>query len=98
MMFSNFYIARPTCCFILMYTCGLTVVFKRICYIRAYVWRKLPFLPLTISGQVWRTRCTSFVSERRYSFTIVRQMAPLPSGLSAAVENDVTATVELLLF
>jgi len=63
-----------------------------------YVWRKLPFLPLTISGQVWRTRCTSFVSERRYSFTIVRQMAPLPSGLSAAVENDVTAAVELLLF
>ena len=26
-------IARPTCCFILMYTCGLAVVIKRICYV-----------------------------------------------------------------
>ena len=32
-MFINFYIARPTCCLILMYTCGLTVVIKRICYV-----------------------------------------------------------------
>ena len=32
-MFINFYIARPTYCFILMYTCGLTVVIKRICYV-----------------------------------------------------------------
>jgi len=31
-MFTNFYIARPTYCFILMYNCGLTVVIKRICY------------------------------------------------------------------
>jgi len=29
----DFYIARPTYCFILMYTCGLTVVIKRICYV-----------------------------------------------------------------
>ena len=27
----NFYIARPTYCFILMYNCGLTV--KRVCYV-----------------------------------------------------------------
>ena len=33
MTFINFYIARPTSCFILMYTCGLTVVIKRICYV-----------------------------------------------------------------
>jgi len=35
MMFINFYIARPTYCFILMYTCGLTVVIRRIglCYV-----------------------------------------------------------------
>jgi len=26
-------------------------------------------------------------------FTIVRQMAPLPSGLNAAIENDVTAAI-----
>ena len=32
MMFTNFYIARPTYSFILMYNCGLTVVIKRICY------------------------------------------------------------------
>ena len=32
-MFINLYIARPTYYFILMYTCGLTVVIKRICYV-----------------------------------------------------------------
>jgi len=32
MMFSNFYTARSTHCFILMYTCSLTVVTKRISY------------------------------------------------------------------
>ena len=32
-MLINFYIARPTYCFILMYTGGLTVVIKRICYV-----------------------------------------------------------------
>jgi len=32
MMLIDFYIARPTYCFILVYTCGLTVVIKRICY------------------------------------------------------------------
>ena len=32
-MLIDFYIARPTYCFILMYTCGLTVVIKRICYV-----------------------------------------------------------------
>jgi len=35
MMFIDFYIARSTYCFIFMYTCGLTVVIKRIimlCY------------------------------------------------------------------
>ena len=31
-MFINLYIARPTYYFILMYTCGLTVVIKQICY------------------------------------------------------------------
>ena len=31
MMFLNFYIAGPTYCFILMYTCGLTIATKRIC-------------------------------------------------------------------
>jgi len=34
MVFINLYIARPiTYCFILMYTCGVTVVIKRICYV-----------------------------------------------------------------
>jgi len=33
LMFIDFYIARPTYCFILAYTCGLTVVIKRICYV-----------------------------------------------------------------
>ena len=33
MMFINFYIARPACCFILMYTCGLTDVIKRVFYV-----------------------------------------------------------------
>jgi len=32
-MFINLYIARPTYHFILIYTCGLTVVIKRICYV-----------------------------------------------------------------
>jgi len=32
-MFINLYIARPTYYFILIYTCGLTVVIKRICYV-----------------------------------------------------------------
>ena len=32
-MFINFYVARPTYGFILMYTYGLTVVVKRICYV-----------------------------------------------------------------
>ena len=31
-MFINLYIARPTYHFFLIYTCGLTVVIKRICY------------------------------------------------------------------
>jgi len=30
--FIDLYIARPTYCFILKYTCGLTVVIKRMCY------------------------------------------------------------------
>ena len=32
-MFINLYIARPTYHFFLIYTCGLTVVIKRICYV-----------------------------------------------------------------
>jgi len=32
-MFINLYIARPTFRFILIYTCGLTAVIKRICYV-----------------------------------------------------------------
>jgi len=32
-MFINVYIARPIYNFILIYTCGLTVVIKRICYV-----------------------------------------------------------------
>jgi len=32
-MFINLYIARPIYHFILIYTCGLTVVIKRICYV-----------------------------------------------------------------
>jgi len=35
-MFINLYIARPTYYFILMYTCGLTDVIKRICYVMLY--------------------------------------------------------------
>jgi len=35
-MFINFYIARPTYCFIFMYICGLRVVIKRICYVMLY--------------------------------------------------------------
>jgi len=33
-MFINLYTARPTYHFILIYTCGLTVVIKRICYVK----------------------------------------------------------------
>ena len=33
MMFINFYIARPTYCFFLMHTSGLTVVIKQTCYV-----------------------------------------------------------------
>jgi len=35
----KYYIARPTYCFNLMYTCGLTVVIKRIglCYVMLHV-------------------------------------------------------------
>jgi len=50
-------------------------------------------LPLPISKKAWRTRCTGYSSEHRYRFTIVRQMAPLPSGLTAAMENDVIAAI-----
>ena len=32
-MFINLYIAKPTYRFILIYTCGLTAVIKRICYV-----------------------------------------------------------------
>ena len=32
-MFINLYIARPTYRFILIDTCGLTAVIKRICYV-----------------------------------------------------------------
>jgi len=32
-MFINLYIVRPTYHFILIYTCGLAVVIKRICYV-----------------------------------------------------------------
>ena len=32
-MFINFYIARPTYCFFLMHTSGLTVVIKQTCYV-----------------------------------------------------------------
>ena len=47
----------------------------------------------------WRKRGglavqVSFKSVAR--FTIVRQMAPLPSGLSAAMENDVIAAVQFV--
>jgi len=36
-VFINLYIARPIYHFILIYTCGLTVVVKRICYVMLYV-------------------------------------------------------------
>jgi len=42
-MFINFYIVVPTYCFILMYTCGLKVVIKRICYV-------IPHLPGFLSS------------------------------------------------
>jgi len=50
-------------------------------------------LPLPNSEKAWRTRCTSFSPERRYRFTIVRQMAPLRSGRTAAIENDGIAAI-----
>jgi len=52
-------------------------------------------LPLPVLEEAWRTRCASFISEGRCHFIIVRQMAPLPSGRSAAIENDVIATIFL---
>jgi len=55
-------------------------------------------LPSPILEEAWRTRCTSFISERCYRFTIVRQMAPLPSGLSAAIECHSSSHLVLLYF
>jgi len=52
-------------------------------------------LPLPVLEEAWWTRCASFISEGRCRFTIVRQMAPLPSGRSAAIENDVIAAIFL---
>jgi len=47
-------------------------------------------LPLTLSEEEWRTRLTSFSSERRYRFTIVRQMTPrVLSGRTAAMEIEI---------
>jgi len=43
-MFINLYIARPTYHFILIYTCGFTVVIKRICYVNSF-----PFVPFFLS-------------------------------------------------
>jgi len=51
-------------------------------------WKLYASLSLPISEEAWRTRCTRFCSELCYRFTIVRQMAPLPSGRTAATQND----------
>jgi len=37
-------------------------------------------LPLHVLEKAWRTRCTSFSSDRSCRFTIIRQTAPPPSG------------------
>jgi len=51
--------------------------------------RKSPFTDLE---KAWRTRCTSsFKSVAR--FTIIRQMAPLLSELSASMDSDLIAAV-----
>ena len=40
LLFINFYIASPTYCFILMYSCALTVVIKRICYVMLFEFKQ----------------------------------------------------------
>jgi len=65
MLFINFYIARPTYCFIFMYTCGLTVVIKGIdpmlCYVTAgYRLRRPKLTPVSLISMDtirYDTRC-----------------------------------------
>jgi len=54
-MFINLYIARPTYYFILMYTCGLTVVIKRICYVMLCYVMRTPQLVVVVIGRVSST-------------------------------------------
>ena len=51
MMFINFYIARPTYCFILMYTCRLTFAIKRIRYVMFMLLRHLIGLTVLQNNQ-----------------------------------------------
>ena len=60
-MFINFYIAKPTYCFILMYTCGLTVVSKRIRYV---------MLALETASRGNR-HCANCIGTRSFSVTTI---------------------------
>ena len=54
--------------------------------------------PLAISEEAWRTRCASFIPWRRCRFTVIRQMAPLPGWLGAAVQHVAIAAVWLYVY
>ena len=67
-MFSNFYIARPTYryCFILLYTCSLTAVIERICYVmsgngipasKPYLYFSSPAVVVAVRRRTAALRC-----------------------------------------
>jgi len=56
--------------------------------------KKYASFPLPVLEEAWQTCCTSFMQSVA-CFTIICQMAPLPSGLSIAVQNDIIAAIQL---
>jgi len=74
MMFIDFYIARPTYCFILVYTCGLTVVIKRIMlrYVRDSIVYKISWQ--TAASMPHRLICVVFIFGLHYTALVHHKM------------------------
>ena len=68
--------------------------FKRWIIALHFCEKKYASFPLPVLEEAWQTCCTSFIQSVA-CFTIICQMAPLPSGLSIAVQNDIIAAIQL---
>jgi len=80
MMFISFYIARPTYCFILMYTCRLTFAIKRIGPTLCYVYVTTPpdrpdstsEQPVSFWGQILGDPYRGFAPRPRWGTSVPR--------------------------